>query len=300
MTTAIHSDDRASVDKFILWSVLALSAIGVVAVYSAVSYLAETKSGGNTERFLLNHVIRVGIALGVMGVFSVINYRFIARFSRAALIASIALLILTQIAGEVSGGAARWIRIGSFGFQPSDLARVALIVYVATMLANKQLYIKSFTRAFAPVFLWILITTAAIGIEDLSSAALLLGTILLMCFVARVSVLHIGAVGALGVTLAYLMLLTSPGRAARVEAYTGMKLFPNTVAEEVFSQVQDVSKMTQEVEGNLLGGQMELGFETRESAEPRGFMEEDEDEDEDFLHDDVDEEDTEGFGGFKP
>ncbi|MEM7236002.1 MAG: bifunctional nuclease domain-containing protein, partial [Planctomycetota bacterium] len=73
------------------------------------------------------------------------------------------------------------------------------------------------------------------------------------------------------------------------------------VAEEVFSQVQDVSKMTQEVEGNLLGGQMELGFETRESAEPRGFMDEDaEDEDEDFLHDDVDEEDTEGFGGFKP
>ena len=235
-TAAAHREDRATVDKFILWSVLALSAIGVVAVYSAVSYLAETKSGGDTERFLVSHVIRVGIALGVMGVFSLINYRFIARFSRAALIASIALLVLTQIAGEVSGGAARWLRIGSFGFQPSDLARVALIVYVATMLANKQLYIKSFTRAFAPVFLWILVTTAAIGIEDLSSAALLLGTILLMCFVARVSVLHIGAVGALGVTLAYLMLLTSPGRAARVEAYTGMKLFPNTVAEEVFSE----------------------------------------------------------------
>lgn len=254
-----HTEDPAAVDKFILWSVLLLSAIGVVAVYSAVSYLAETRSGGNTERFLVNHVIRVGIALGVMGIFSLINYRFIARFSRAALIASIALLVLTQVAGEVSGGAARWLRIGSFGFQPSDLARVALIVYVATMLANKQLYIKSFTRAFAPVFLWILVTTAAIGIEDLSTAALLLATILLMCFVARVSVLHIGAVGALGITLAYLMLLTSPGRAARVEAYTGMKLFPNTVAEEVFSEQDEGYQARQARIAFAMGGLTGVG-----------------------------------------
>ena len=223
-------------DKFVLWSVLALSAIGVVAVYSAVSYLAETKSGGNTERFLFNHLIRVGIALGIMGVFSVINYRLIAKLSKFALIGSLLLLAATQIAGEVSGGAARWLRIGSFGFQPSDLARVSLIVYVATMLANKQTYIKSFSRAFAPVFFWILLTTAAIGIEDLSTAALLLVTVLAMCFVARVSLLHIGAVGVVGVVLAYSLLLASPGRAARVESFVGVKLFPHTNAEEVFSQ----------------------------------------------------------------
>lgn len=224
----LPSEKGYTADKFVLWAVFILSAIGVVAVYSAISFLAATKSGGDTERFLFRHLARVMLALGVMGIFSVINYRVLAKFARVALIGSIGLLILVQAVGVVSGGAARWIQIGSFGFQPSDLAKVALVVYVAVLLSSKQAYIESFSRAFAPVFFWILLTVAAIGIEDLSTAALVLMSTLAMCFVARVRILHISAVGLLGVLLAYLMLLGSPARAERVEAYVGMKLFPHT------------------------------------------------------------------------
>jgi len=224
----LSSEKGYTADKYVLWAVFILSAIGVVAVYSAISFLAATKSGGDTERFLFRHLARVMLALGVMGIFSVINYRVLAKFARVALIASIGLLILVQAVGVVSGGAARWIQIGSFGFQPSDLAKVALVVYVAVLLSTKQAYIESFSRAFAPVFFWILLTVAAIGIEDLSTAALVLVSTLAMCFVARVRILHISAVGLLGVLLAYLMLLGSPARAERVEAYVGMKLFPHT------------------------------------------------------------------------
>ncbi len=231
----LPAHDSRTADKFVLWAVISLCAIGVVAVYSAIAFLAETKSGGDTERFLFKHLVRVFFALGIMGFFSVVNYHVLAKFARFALIGSIGLLLLVQVVGVVSGGAARWLAIGTFGFQPSDLAKVALILYVAVLLANKQAYIESFSRAFAPIFFWIIATVAAIGIEDLSTAALVLASVLTMCFIARVRLLHIAGVGALGLTLAYMLLLASPGRAARVESFTGMKLFPNTVAEEVFS-----------------------------------------------------------------
>jgi len=223
------------VDKFVLWSIFVLAAVGIVAVYSAVSFLAETKSGGNTERFLFNHLFRVGLALAVMGGFSVINYHKVARYGLVALVVAIALLIVVQLVGVVSGGAARWLQLGTVGFQPSDLAKVALVLYVAVLLAKKQTYIKSFSRSFAPIFIWILITVAAIGIEDLSTAAVVLGAVVTMCFIARVSVLHLAATCLVGAILAYSLLLASPERAARLESYAGIKLFPNTEETEVFS-----------------------------------------------------------------
>lgn len=230
-----ESRPKRPLDRYIVWVVLLLAVFGVVAVYSAISFLAETKAGGDTERFLVRHLVRVGMALAAMIVCSVIDYRKLARFSRIALLASLGLLVVVQIAGVTSGGATRWLRIGSFGFQPSDLARVALILYTGVLLAKKQTYIKSFARAFLPVLVWVLAACILIGIEDLSSALMLLATAMLMCFVARVSILHLGALSALGAALALLLILGSPNRAARLESYLGLNLFQHTETEEVFS-----------------------------------------------------------------
>ena len=56
---------RPQTDRAVVWAVLALSAVGVVAVYSAVSFLAETKSGGDSAGLLFRHLLRIGAALGV-------------------------------------------------------------------------------------------------------------------------------------------------------------------------------------------------------------------------------------------
>lgn len=223
-------------DKYVIWCVLLLSAVGVVAVYSAIAFLAEAKADGDTEQFLMQHVLRVGLAIGAMCVFSLVNYRKLAGLSRVGLLVSLGLLVAVQVVGVVSGGAARWLQIGSFGFQPSDLAKVALLIYLAVLLAKKQEYIKSFSRAFAPIFFWVLLTVGLIGMENLSTAALVLGVAMLTCFVGRVNVLHLAGLTAVGACLALLMLMNSPGRAARVEAYLGMKLFAHTDAEEVFDR----------------------------------------------------------------
>lgn len=257
--TAIQPDGRQAADKLLLWTVFVLSAIGVVAVYSAISFLADTRAGGNTERFLIQHVLRVMFALGVMGVFSIINYHVLAKFARLLLVLSLGLLVLVQITGVITGGAARWLSIGFIGFQPSDLAKVALVLYVAVLLTAKQGYITSFTHAFLPIFFWILLTVGLIGVDDLSTAALVMMSVLVMCFVARVPVIHIVAVGLVGVLLGYALLLTSPARASRVEAYTGMKLFPNTQAEEVFSSQGERYQVEQSKMAVAAGGVFGVG-----------------------------------------
>ncbi len=228
---SVKAPERPPPDKYIIWVVLALSAVGVIAVYSAIAFLAETKSGGNTEQFLFRHLTYVGLALGAMVVFSRIDYRILARFGRLALISTTLLLLLVQFIGIKSGGAARALDLGFIMFQPAELAKVALLLYVAFLLTKKQAYIESFSRTFTPLFVWIILTVVLIGIEDLSTAALVFGATVLMCFVARVHVLQLSGLGAVCVMLAAIFLMSSPARMARLDEYLGR----NTPIEEVES-----------------------------------------------------------------
>jgi len=225
--------DRAPADKYVLWVVISLSAMGVVAVYSAITYLAEVRAGTEPEQFLVQHLVRVGIAFGVMGVVSLIDYRTLARYSRVGLVGALLLLAAVKGMGLFTAGADRWLEIAGFGFQPSDLARVALVFYVAVLLVKKQEYVKSFGRAFLPILIWVFGTIALIGIDDLSTSAVLLLAVMLMCFVGRVSVLQIGGLGVLGALLAVVMIASSPHRAARLEAYLGVEVFDETSTEHV-------------------------------------------------------------------
>ncbi len=251
--------DRAPADKYVVWVVLALSAAGVVAVYSAVTYLAEVRAGVGPEQFLLRHLLRVGIALGAMGVVSLIDYRTLAKYSRLALIAALGLLVAVKGVGSFSEGADRWLQIAGFGFQPSDLARVALVFYVAVLLVKKQDYIKSFGKALVPILVWVFATVVLIGVDDLSTAAVLLGAVMLMCFVGRVSVFQLLGLGLVGVLLGGALIMNSPARAARVEAYLGMDLFDNTNTEQVMDRQGERYQSQQARMAFALGGLTGVG-----------------------------------------
>ena len=224
-TTASASLTRRPADRAVIWAVLLLSAAGVLAVYSAVSFLAETKAGGDTERFLFRHLLRVGLALGAAGALSLLDYRTLARFSKLAIVVSLAFLVAVQVLGAVTNGAQRWLELGPISFQPSDVAKVALILHVSVLLSKKQEYITSLGRGFVPLLVWIAPTVLLIGMEDLSTAAVLSATMGVMLFVGRVRLLHMGAVALAGLILAIGFLASSPQRAARVEAWTGVELF---------------------------------------------------------------------------
>ena len=250
---------RTPSDRVVMWAVFMLSAIGVVAVYSAVGFLAETKAGGDTERFLFRHVLRVGLALGVAGALSLLDYRRLAKISKLALALSIGLLIAVQVMGVVTNGAQRWLSIGPLTFQPSDFAKVALILHVAVLLARKQDYIDDLSRGLMPLLFWIVPTILLIGMEDLSTAAVVALTVGVMLFVGRVRVLHLGALALVGAVLAFGFLASSPQRAARVEAYLGTSIFSNTEDAQVFNAQDEGYQADQARIAFAMGGLVGVG-----------------------------------------
>ncbi|MDX1438988.1 MAG: putative peptidoglycan glycosyltransferase FtsW [Rubricoccaceae bacterium] len=223
-----------SVDKAMVAMILLLSAVGVVAVYSAVAFLAETKSGGDTELFLFRHLLRLGAALAAAIFFSYFDYRKLAKLSKFLMVGSLALLVAVQIVGFATNGATRWLSVGPISFQPSDFAKVALLLHVAVLLARKQEYIGDLHRSFIPLAMWIGPTLLLIGMEDLSTAAVLLLSVGIMMFVGRVRLLHLIGTALVFVALAGAFLASSPQRAARIESYLGVSIFGNTNQEEVF------------------------------------------------------------------
>jgi len=250
---------RTPSDRVVMWTVFMLSAIGVVAVYSAVGFLAETKAGGDTERFLFRHVLRVGLALGVAGALSLIDYRRLAKISKLALALSIGLLLAVQVMGVVTNGAQRWIEIGPISFQPSDFAKVALILHVAVLLARKQDYIDDLGRGLVPLLVWIVPTTLLIGMEDLSTAAVVGLTIGVMLFVGRVRLLHLTVLALVGGVLAFGFLASSPQRAARLEAYLGTSIFSSTEDTQVFNAQDEGYQADQARIAFAMGGLVGVG-----------------------------------------
>ncbi len=213
-----------------------LSAIGVLAVYSSVGFLANVAADGNSGHFLGRHLIRLGLAISAVAIFSFLDYHVIARMARVFLIGAIVLLVLVHLFGVSYGGATRSLHLGPVNLQASDVGKVALLLYVGVLLARKQAYIHSLSRATAPIFLSAMAVIVLIGMEDLSTATLVLIVVCTMCFVGRVRPLHLAGLGAVTVLCASLLLLASPARAARLEAYTGIKLFDQKEQADVVSE----------------------------------------------------------------
>jgi cell division protein FtsW len=124
-----------------------------------------------------------------------------------------------MIFGNEVYGARRWLNIGGFSFQPASFASLALLIHISVLLDEKQEYIKDFKRAFLPIMFWVVITCGLIGIEDFSSAAVLMGLSLLVMFIGRVSTLQLGALMLIGVMGAGLLIWQSPERQSRVDQY---------------------------------------------------------------------------------
>lgn len=175
-------------DPFIWTIILLLSIISIAVVYSASSSLAFQKKDGDTMYYLIKHGGLVVASLLLVWLAHKINYKYYSRLSRFALIISVPLLIVTFIFGGELNGASRWLVIPVINqsFQPSDLAKLALIANLASMLAKRQANIEDFKESFIPIVLWCGIISGLIALSNLSTALILFSTCLLLMFIGRV------------------------------------------------------------------------------------------------------------------
>ncbi len=225
--SAVQDQENGS-DRVILVSIIMLMIFGVLAVYSSIYYFAESNQA-SASSMIVEHVVKLLVAFVVMLIASKFDYHQVTRFSRLALIISWLALIAMMTFGEEVFGAQRSLSLGFFSFQPASLASIALLVHLSVLISNKQEYIKDFQRAFLPIMIYILITCTLIGIEDFSSAALLLVLSMLLMFVGRVNLLHLGGLCLIGLLGGALLVMQSPERQTRITQH--LKQIKNIEAE---------------------------------------------------------------------
>ena len=188
----------------ILWAIVLLfSFISIAVVYSATGTLAYKKMDGNTEAFLFKHSSLIFLGLGCMWLAHRIDYRHYSRLSLYALLLSVPLLLFTFFMGGETNGASRWMTIPVINqtFQPSDLAKLALISHLASMLSRRQQHLDDFKTTMLPVMLWVGTICSLIILSNASTALLLFATCMLLMFIGRVPLRHMAVMVGIFVVL---------------------------------------------------------------------------------------------------
>lgn len=239
-------------DRVLLVSVIILMIFGILAVYSSIAYFAEAKHT-TAGSLITGHILKVGIAFLAMLIFSKLDYHLLARFSRLGVIVSWLLLVAVMIFGNEVFGAQRSLTIGGISFQPSAFASLALLIHIAVLLDKKQEYIKDFKRAFLPIIFWVVITCGLIGIEDFSSAALLMGLSLLVMFVGRISMVQLSTLVLVGILGGSLLIWQSPERQSRIDQYVNQVVDINSTEFNIGEGYQAQQAQIAIAQGEIFG-----------------------------------------------
>src|SRR6266702_1499359 len=172
-------------DLVILLMAVALTCFGVVMVYSASSVMAVKKFHDGFY-FLKRQGLYALLGFTVMGVAMATDYEKWRKYAVPILLGTMVLLVLVFVPGigGTAKGASRWIRLPGFNFQPSELAKVSLIIYIAYSLDKRQEKLRQFVSGFAPYLLILGIFIAVLLKQNAMGAAMTMGTVAIVMLFA--------------------------------------------------------------------------------------------------------------------
>jgi len=179
-------------DRWIWLIVILLSVISLLAVYSAIGTLAY-KRGVGAESILMKHFAMIVGGIALMYISHKLDYRYYRGISKLLMIITLPLLVYTLAFGSHVNDASRWIAIPGTGlsFQTSDLAKLALITYLARTLSLKQENIKNVKQSFIPIMGAVCLVFILIALANLSTALMLFGVSILLLIIGRISIKQI-------------------------------------------------------------------------------------------------------------
>jgi len=212
---------RFTYDATLLFPVLFLVGFGIVMVYSASSALS-LKVHGHGYFYLKRQAVFSLIGIIIMILCCHFPYRFFRYFVYPLLFLAIGLLILVLVPGfgVTAGGSTRWLGIAGLTFQPSELARLSIVMYLAYSLTKKQTKLDAFSIGFVPHIIVLAVLAVLIGMEpDFGSVVILTILTWIMMFTAGVRMHHL--LIPLPVILAALVyfLVSAPYRLARLASF---------------------------------------------------------------------------------
>ncbi len=212
---------RSAPDLWLLISIALILIIGLMMVYSASAVLAFHEFG---DRFYYLKRQSIFALLGFASLFFTmnVNYTIWKKWAPALLIICFGLLIIVLIPGlgVVRGGARSWLGIGSFGIQPSEFMKLAMILFLAKWLSAEQQKITQFTKGLLPPLGLVFLAFGMIMLQpDLGTGAVMVGAALILIYAAGARMLHLGGLAAVGLLGLVGLIATAPYRLKRITSF---------------------------------------------------------------------------------
>jgi cell division protein FtsW len=231
----------ARVDALLLSSILLLVAVGLVFVYSASAVRAGR--AGDEFHLLKRQLLAAGIGFGLMLLTVKLGTDRVARLAYPLMGVALLLLLLVPLVGKTAGGAQRWIPLGPLNLQPSEVAKVALVLYLARSLARKQDKVRLFSIGLVP---HVIVTAVVAGLclwqKDLGTGFVVFLVLLAMLFAAGARVVYLLGALAAALPLAYHLIRHTEYRWQRVVAFLDPVRFKDTIGFQLWESLVLTSK----------------------------------------------------------
>jgi len=208
-------------DWWILVAALSLLAVGVIMVFSSSQYVADYKFD-DPYYFLKTQVAAAAIGLVCLFLAYFMPIRVTRVFTWPIALVVSGLLVFMALSSNIAtiGGAERWLEVGGFRFQPSELCKLALPLVMAGLLSERRLEIRSFKRAYLPAISIIIFASALIVAQrDLSSAVVVAATGFIMMFCAGIRGIYLFGTTVLGFAAGAAAIIMEPYRLERMYSW---------------------------------------------------------------------------------
>lgn len=226
ITTTIKEEPRLSEghnkhmpDLFIFATTLALLVIGIVIVFSA-SYTTAIHQHGDAFHFIKRQLLFATLGVALMVFVMRLDYRMFRPLAVPGLLVALLLLALVLVIGSEVGGGRRWISLGGFNFQPSEVAKVALINFMAAFIALRRGGLRRFWKGFvAPMSIIGTVFVLILLEPDFGTAVALGATAAIMLFAGGASLWHLSSVAFAALPAMGVLIWLEPYRMRRITSF---------------------------------------------------------------------------------
>lgn len=228
--------NKQKIDRPLLFLALTLLVIGLLVLYSA-STVQSYKNFENTTYFFIHQLV-YGALVGSVALYicSKIDYHIWQKLIPFVLVASLILLILVKVPGIgfSANGATRWVDLGFFTFQPSELAKFAIILYIAGWISKNGIKLKDFYYGILPALVIIgLFALLILWQPDLGTMLSLVITAMIMLFIGGIQIRYLAGIGMLGILALGILIKFEPYRVKRITTFLNPSFDPQGIGYQI-------------------------------------------------------------------
>lgn len=208
------------IDFSLFFAIIIICAFGLVMVFSSSYYYAQSRGLDNGYYYLKNQAVYFALGTALMLIISRIDYHKWEKLRVIALAGVIALMLAVVFFGVERNGATRWLQIGNFSFQPSELAKFVLLLYMASFMAKRPHLMSSFSRGLMPM---LMVTGVICGIlllqKNMSMMVIVMLTGVIMLFLGGAQVKHLLLLVGIAAPILVVAVMSESYRLERVEMF---------------------------------------------------------------------------------